>query len=206
MYSQNKIDINILDFFSNNSINNGVFVEAGGSHPSDQSNTFLLEQNGWTGLVIEPKVNFNELYQQVRPKTILENFVLVDFDFKFDKIKGDFRHYMEGGIFQPSHITDWVESEHNCCTLQNLLDKHNLNEIHFMSLDTEGSEDLVLKGISFDKVFIHLIVIECHDENSNSKLMDYYNFELINKYKQHEYYINKKSFLLKNKNDLKIEE
>ena len=72
------------------------FVEAGGSHPEDQNNTSLLEKNGWSGLVIEPKTDFNNSYQKSRPKTILENYVLVSNEYEKDYIEGDFSHYMMG--------------------------------------------------------------------------------------------------------------
>ena len=39
-----------------------VFVEAGGSHPDDQNNTSLLEKFGWSGLIVEPKLLYNDLY------------------------------------------------------------------------------------------------------------------------------------------------
>jgi hypothetical protein len=54
-----------------------IFVEAGGSHPDDQNNTSLLEKFGWGGLIVEPKLQYNYLYERDRPKTIVENYVLV---------------------------------------------------------------------------------------------------------------------------------
>lgn len=46
-----------------------TFLEIGGGHPRDHSNTFMLEQNfGWRGVVAEPNPEFAELYRQFRPK------------------------------------------------------------------------------------------------------------------------------------------
>ena len=55
MSSQNNIDNIILK----NIGTSGFFIEAGGSDPNDQNNTHLLEINGWKGLVVEPKTEFN---------------------------------------------------------------------------------------------------------------------------------------------------
>ena len=85
MGSQNNIDTIIL----NNVSEKGFFIEAGGSDPNDQNNTFMLEMNGWNGLIVEPKIDFNLTYQQIRPNSIVENFVLVDFEYKDKTIIND---------------------------------------------------------------------------------------------------------------------
>jgi hypothetical protein len=63
----------IDDLILKNLGNDKIFVEAGGSHPDDQNNTSLLEKFGWSGLIVEPKLLYNDLYKKTRPKTIVEN-------------------------------------------------------------------------------------------------------------------------------------
>ena len=58
----------------------GIYLEAGSSNPGDQNNTVFLEQNGWRGLLVEPRTIYNESYAQCRPNSILENFALVGRD------------------------------------------------------------------------------------------------------------------------------
>jgi hypothetical protein len=70
MSAQNNIDNIIL----NNVGNTGFFIEAGGSDPNDQNNTILLESVGWTGLIVEPKPEFNYAYKSMRPNSIIENY------------------------------------------------------------------------------------------------------------------------------------
>jgi hypothetical protein len=62
MGAQNNIDFDVLEIFGKNKI----FVEAGGSDPQDQNNTSLLEKNGWKGLIVEPKKDFNFKYSNLR--------------------------------------------------------------------------------------------------------------------------------------------
>jgi FkbM family methyltransferase len=191
MAAQNNIDNIVLDIFGNNK----VFVEAGGSHPIDQNNTFLLERNGWSGLIIEPKKEFNDMYSSIRPRTILENYVLVSKDYNSDEIEGDFSHYMIGGIINNNLSNFWNPKKHKCKTLESLLLKHNIEEVHFLSLDVEGYENEVIDGINFESVFIHLIILEIHNFHGTPT-----NFEYIKKYgfeklksignNHHEVYVN----------------
>lgn len=194
MSAQNNIDNIVLNIFGNNK----VFVEAGGSHPQDQNNTSLLESFGWSGLVVEPKTDFNTLYTNTRPKTILENYVLVSKNYLNEEIEGDFSHYMIGGIINNNLSSSWNPTKYYCKTLDSLLSKHNMNEIHFLSLDVEGYENEVIEGIDFDKTFIHLIVVEIHNFNGVPTNFDYlsnYGFEKIKSVgnNHHDFYINVKS-------------
>ena len=196
MYAQNNLDNIVKDFFQFEDGEGGIYVEAGGSHPTDQNNTYLLEKNGWSGLIVEPKEDFNSDYASNRPKSILENFVLVDFNYKEETIEGDFSHYMMGGIKNTFNFSNWNATSYKCCTLQSLLDKHDMKEIHFLCLDTEGTEKEIINGIDFSKVFIHLVIVEIHNvdgENTNFDILLDKKFEKVYTHKQHEFYINKDS-------------
>ena len=188
MGAQNNIDLIILK----NIKDVGFFIEAGGSDPSDQNNTELLERNGWKGLIIEPKGDFNHLYSNMRPNSIVENYVLVSNEYKGDSILGDFSHYMMGGVVN-THNLNWNPTEYKCATLDFLLKKHNIKEVTFFSLDVEGYETEVLKGINFEEVFFHILVIESHNPKDNFDFLN--EFGLIKKSDigGHEFYVNKDS-------------
>lgn len=192
MSAQNQIDKIIHKTFGNNK----VFFEAGGSNPYDQSNTSFLEKNGWTGLVVEPKKQWNESYKDYKPNTILENFVLVSKNHEGDFIEGDFDDYMTGGILNIHNKSQWKPAKFPCITLDKLLVKHNINEIHFFSLDVEGYEKEVLEGVDFDNVFIHCMVIEIHKIDNNWTNFDHlenFGFKKIQKIQNHLYFFNEKS-------------
>ena len=195
MSAQNGIDKIILS----NIPEPGFFVEAGGSDPVDQNNTYLLEQNGWTGLIVEPKEDFNNKYSQIRPNSIVENFVLVDSEFEGDTISGDFSQYMMGGVVNTHSMTNWSPSEYPCTTLKSLLKKHEIDEVAFFSLDVEGYEEEVLNGTDFDEVFFHVLVVENHGSlNGVNKSYDFSfllekNFERKGVIRQHEFFVNKGS-------------
>jgi FkbM family methyltransferase len=192
MSSQNNID----DIILKNVGPSGFFIEAGGSDPNDQNNTLLLEMNGWKGLVVEPKIEFNKSYQNIRLNTIVENYVLVSFEHKEDTIMGDFSHYMMGGVLNTHNFQNWSPLSYPCTTLDFLLKKHNITEVTFFSLDVEGYETEVLNGINFNDVFFHILVIENHEQKGykdDFSFMEKYGFEKKFVLTQHEFYINKKS-------------
>ncbi len=191
MGAQNNIDEIILK----NVGKDGFFIEAGGSDPRDQNNTELLEINGWKGLIVEPKLDFNSLYANIRPNSILENYVLVSDDYNEDRISGDFSHYMMESVLN-IHGLHWNPIEYPCITLNKLLEKHNIKEVTFFSLDVEGYEREVLNGINFNDVFFHILVIESHIVNGVKETFDFLNtfgFEKKTTINQHDFYVNNKS-------------
>lgn len=192
MTSQNGIDEIILK----NLGTYGFFIEAGGSDPQDQNNTHLLESNGWKGLIVEPKTEFNQSYSLIRPNSIIENCVLVSSDYKESTIMGDFSHYMMGGVVNTHNFQNWNLSSYPCSTLDFLLKKHDIKEVEFFSLDVEGYEIEVLNGINFSDVFFHVIVVENHEQKGQKddfSFLENFNFEKKFIINQHEFYINKNS-------------
>lgn len=64
--------------------------------------------------------------------------------------------------------------------LCDILDKHNVTKIDFLSIDTEGSELKILETIDFNKVFINIITIE--DNYNDKKIINFFeerNYKLI---------------------------
>ena len=53
-----------------------------------------------------------------------------------------------------------------------LLKRHNLREIHYLNIDTEGNELEILRSFDFGAVFIHAITVECNYDDELAKLLD----------------------------------
>lgn len=160
MYAQYRIDEIILNLFDKP----GVFVEAGCADPFNQSNTAYLEQQGWRGLLIDPRASACEKCRQQR-LSVVENFALVDRDHDKDTllIGEDFIH---GGLCtgsSPDHLKQYRNVEVPCCTLDKLLKKHELDHVNFLTLDTEGWEHQIVDGIDFDYTKFDVMLIETHD-------------------------------------------
>jgi hypothetical protein len=65
-YSQSKQDLWVLS-----NIAKGTYLEIGASHPININNTYLLEQNGWTGISIDIDNQCEELWNQTRQNQLI---------------------------------------------------------------------------------------------------------------------------------------
>lgn len=151
----------------------GFFVEVGAEDGITFSNTYFFEkEREWNGICIEPrKKAFSQLVKN--RKCIPEN-ICVGKENKTEKFLE-----IEGGNDMLSGIYNKYDSRHikriherklpgetqsmievKCQTLASILQKYNISEIDYLSIDTEGNELDILKGIDFDKVKIRYITVE----------------------------------------------
>ena len=71
-------------------------------------------------------------------------------------------------------------------TLEHILDEYNIKNIDFLSLDTEGYELEILKGLNLDKYTPKYMLIEIYDKDFNDILQ----FLISKKYKLHSNFTN----------------
>lgn len=157
----------------------GTFVDIGAHDGIELSNTYFFEQLGWTGMCIEPNPNvYNKLINNRKCLTIngaawyedtVKKFRLVngysemlsgivDTYNKLHETRIDTECNSTGGSFSDINI--------NCYNITELLIKNNLLEIDFMSIDTEGSEFEIIKGIDFTKIKVNLFLVENNYEDA----------------------------------------
>ena len=155
---------------------NGFFIEAGSNDGVQQSNTLYLEKYlRWKGLLIEPVPELARQCSRNRPKCVSINCALVPLEFKeknilmtsvglmsfvngaFASRKEESAHLFQGAVHrqpQPQKIS--VPAR----TLESVCKEHNLRYVDFLSLDVEGFEDSVLRGINLREIFIRYILVE----------------------------------------------
>jgi len=158
---QGRIDLKILPHIQD--IENGVFVEAGGLDGLFMSNTKLLEDLGWSGVLIEPsELAYNKC---VKNRTcFVENCALVSFENKDGFVFGDFNYDGSKGLGARSKIKGSgvkVKSK----TLTEVLTSLNMLHVDLLSLDVEGYEIEVLNGINFDTINIEYMLIEVNTDD-----------------------------------------
>jgi FkbM family methyltransferase len=183
-YSQLGQDAWVLSIFP---INNGFFVDIGYRHPINISNTYLLELNGWSGIGVDPLLSDNESCDKgilsikdnlsIRPKTKLYNYAIYsvsNIELKFLKaggysgIKECLYPYGRAMRRESKKETILVKTK----TLEDLLVEANApKNIHYISLDTEGSEYEILKVIPFEKFNIGCMTIEHNKITKNKQLI-----------------------------------
>ena len=164
----------LRDFFDGLKVP-GIFVDIGGNRPQNAVSRIFLE-NGWTGLVVEPIPENAEMFR-ADEWPIVEEFALTSPEKAQDKIC-EFHLAGPGGEHSSLSLTginpNSLENRKirvQLTTLEELLTKHSINQINLLSIDTEGTEVDVLKGLDFDKHEMDLIL--CEDWHRDRDIHNY---------------------------------
>jgi FkbM family methyltransferase len=140
---------------------NGVFIEVGALDGLIQSNTKLLEEcYGWTGILVEPSPSVFERLAVNRPHSKCFQCALGSFEENGTYAYGDFNGHpmssLVGRTENPANVRVQLRS------LQSILDECDIQHINFFSLDTEGYELQILKGIDFNTTTFDYMLIEVY--------------------------------------------
>ena len=174
--------------------NNGFYVEVGANDGRSFSNTFVLEKTkNWAGLLIEPIMHKHfesHLYRDNYRNRFIYG-ACVDFDYPESNVKMYYSNLMTtsddgnmkewanaGSIFLNSServLPFWTPA----VILADLLEEANVEFVDFLSIDVEGAELSVLKGIDFCKVRIDLILVETPKESAAIKFLKEKNYDHI---------------------------
>lgn len=162
-YSYEGEDKLIHRFFAK--IKKGFYLDIGSNHPVIDNNTYLFYQMGWQGVCVDA-LDFSKLYKKKRPKDLFLNTVLSN----KKKILNFYtcNNQTQSSIYK-NHLKKMKITSCKSFTsssFEDLLSNFKLpDEIHFMSLDIEGSEKNFLESIDFKKYRIGLIVVEDKHQN-----------------------------------------
>lgn len=171
---QGRVDIKVLPYLKD--IENGIFVEAGALDGLFMSNTKLLEDLGWNGLLIEPSREACEKCLKNRKSTVVWG-ALVSKNYKDNKIYGDFFYDGEKGKGAWSSVNRNQHALNEriavpAVTLTNALRSFNIKKVDFLSLDVEGYELKALKGLDFNEFEVSYILVEVNSNDYDLEDMD----------------------------------
>lgn len=158
--SQIKQDIKVLEFYKNKK--GGYFVDIGANDGITISNTYLLEKDyEWNGICIEALPDkFQELVKNRKSININKAVYNTNgeiLDFSSDNLFSGVSKNIDNHITVLTKPIIKVET----ITLNDVLDQNNApNFIDYLTLDTEGSELIILNSVNFDKYKFGLIHVE----------------------------------------------
>jgi len=170
-FSQSGQDKWVIEKFFLNQI--GVFVDIGAHDGISLSNSYTLEKLGWSGLAIEPIPSvYEQLAKNRKCITINGCISSENKKHKFREITGysemlsgiidyyDDRHLRRIESELAEHGGAYRDIEIAGYNLNDLLKKHNIVHIDYLSVDTEGAEYEILNSIDFENVHISIIGVE----------------------------------------------
>lgn len=143
------------------------FVEFGATDGTTLSNSFLLEKTfGWNGLLCEPALNWHAKLKNNRNCKIDTRCVYsrTGEKVKFSEVKNgelsSISEYIAGDKWVEER-KEAVQYEVETISLQDLLLQNQTpRTIHYLSIDTEGSEFDIIKEFDFNSWDIRFITVE----------------------------------------------
>lgn len=166
--SQYKQDQRILTLL--NEKKGGFFLDIGSSDPVSLSNTHVLEKElGWSGLCVDPRKGLVDKFREHRACSFENSAVYTHTGMVSFSDLG-----AHGGV-NDSEVTDKVTLDQtkiydvSCITFADLFEKHKIpNLIHYMSLDVEGAELLLLENFPFSQKKVLTMSVE-HNNHLGDK-------------------------------------
>lgn len=201
-FSVNDLDKqleNLLDF------DNGYFVELGANDGVNQSNTLYFEHfRGWSGLLIEPyKPNYHELVRNRKSSNYFKNAACVGPTYSNPTVELVYSNLMTTALGVESDIHEPVEHanrgtkfwggkpfmfEAPALTLNSvLIEANSPNLIDLLSLDVEGVELDILKGIDYSRFRFRYICVESRNFDELRQFLSYKNYSYVGTLSTHDF-------------------
>ncbi len=208
-FGLNNLDFKLKKYLD---YNNGFFIELGANDGISQSNTYYFEKNNkWHGILIEPILH--KYVDCKKNRSIKNNFycnACVSFEFKDKFVELLYSNLMtiptnlESDIdnkFQHANHSNTVREKKEevikfasvARTLDSIMSESQAPSIiDFLSLDVEGAEIEVLKGIDFKKYKFKYILVESRNFEKISNFLNIQDYELKEKLSHHDYLFSEK--------------
>jgi FkbM family methyltransferase len=130
----------------------GTFVEVGANHPTLESQTWFIEQQGWTGILIEPNPSLCELLRAQRPRSEVFQVAIGNPDQVGEvDLQIGTEHQLSTIVNTLDQPLSGVKVKVPLRTLDSILAEAGLGQIDFLTIDVEGMELAVLRNSSLSK-------------------------------------------------------
>ena len=164
-FAQNGEDVVLWRAFQK--MPTGRYVEVGANHPTSSSITRAFYDRGWTGVEIEPVGEFADAYRRARPADTVVQVAVTDADVDsvtLHVVEGTGLSTLDDAIGERHKTDGWVTRDEvvPARRLDAVLDEHlrEGEDIHFMVVDTEGSEREVLASVDLRRWRPWVLVVE----------------------------------------------
>lgn len=169
-FAQNGEDVRLWRVFDSQPT--GLYVEVGGWRPEDDSISRSFYDRGWDGVVIEPVPELADAFRRARPRdqviqvlagaaageATLHAVPGTGLSTTVDQYAA--RHRLDGYEIRDTKVP--------VRRISDILAEQGVVEIHFMVIDTEGSESEVLAGLDLARHRPWVMIIEATEPRSTT--------------------------------------
>jgi FkbM family methyltransferase len=174
-YSQNGEDVVLTRALAG--VRNGRYVDVGANHPRDDSVSMAFYLRGWTGITVEPDPEFAQLQREQRPRDLQVEAAATNHDGEtviLHVVDGTGLSTLDAAFAQMHKGSGYTTHEVTVPArrLDRVLEEAGWagQDIHFLAVDTEGSERQVLEGIDLSVWRPWILVIEATAPNQTESM------------------------------------
>jgi FkbM family methyltransferase len=174
-FSQFGEDLIVYNLFKKLGIQTGKYIEIGAFDPLLFSNTYLFYRNGWRGILVEPNpVGYRKLVSR-RPQDMVLNLAISNCASSVDFVLNEAR----SGISDSSYLFPKRENHGtirvSTISLENLFSKYidPSEKIHFLSVDCEGHDRVVLESNDWAKYRPSVVLVEDQRQQNQTSIGHY---------------------------------
>jgi FkbM family methyltransferase len=182
-YSQFGEDLVVRSHFAEFDNSCGRFIDVGAFHPFVFSNTMLLSRLGWRGINIDPDAAKIGLFEKLRPHD--ENICAAVADASRDMVWLEYScgltnriaNLEEKNLLSACDETPSKVTPIRVVTLTEIIEQSAFRgqHFHYLNVDCEGQDLLVLKGLDFSRYSPDLITVEALTEAARSEVTTFLN-------------------------------
>ena len=187
-YSGSAQDLILSNYFKNQK--DGFYIDIGCYHPYNGNNTKLFYDRGWSGINIDLDFHTIEFFKKIRKRD--ENIQVAISDSNGEKDLYFFHNRSAINSLDFKRETKAKEIKKiQTKTLESIIDKSMFKNkiIDFLSIDVEGHEYEVIKGLNLKKYKPRILLIEFLNEKEDNTNHTYQNIDTILNSKLYNYLI-----------------
>jgi FkbM family methyltransferase len=164
-YAQNVEDVRVWRAFRDVPDQSGlIYVDVGANEPRHLSITASLADLGWSGLLIEADPDLAAELRVHRPRDTVVQMAAADGpgELMFHRVPGTGLGTLDAGEAQAARARGFAVEQVRVATdsLDAIMQAHDMREVHFMSVDVEGAESVVLQGLSLTRIRPWILCVE----------------------------------------------
>ncbi len=166
-YAQNAEDIRVWRAFRDFDQAALTYVDVGANEPRHLSITASLGDLGWQGLLVEADPVLAEGLRVRRPRDVVVQMAAATGpgELTFHRVPGTGLGTLDAGEAEEARRRGFEVEEILVRTdsIDTIMSNHGVDTVHFMSIDVEGAEIDVLKGLSLASIRPWVLCVEAVD-------------------------------------------